>query len=65
MPRRNPIAARAAVRASRDEIRRGTLLVVIPAFNEAANLPRVVSDIRRAIAEADVLVVNDGSRDST
>jgi glycosyltransferase involved in cell wall biosynthesis len=65
MPRRNPIAARAAVRASRDEIRRGTLLVVIPAFNEAANLPRVVSDIRRAIPEADVLVVNDGSRDST
>jgi len=38
---------------------------VIPAFNEAANLPRVAADLRRATPDADVLVVDDGSTDET
>ena len=65
MSRRPPVLPIAAVAATRNAIRRGTLIVVIPAFNEATNLPRVVSDVRRAMPEADILVVNDGSQDST
>ena len=40
------------------------LLVVIPAFNEAGRIGPVVERIRQQVA-ADILVVNDGSRDST
>ncbi len=65
MPRRSVVAPHAAARAARHGIRRGSLLVVVPAFNEASNLPRVVSDVRRALPEADVLIVNDGSSDAT
>jgi glycosyltransferase involved in cell wall biosynthesis len=46
-------------------IQAGSLLVVVPALNEAANLPRVVAEVRRAIPEADLLIVNDGSTDDT
>lgn len=41
------------------------LLVVIPAYNEAASIGRVVTDLRSALPEADLLVVNDGSTDET
>jgi glycosyltransferase involved in cell wall biosynthesis len=40
-------------------------LVFIPAWNEEANLPSVIEDMRAAIPEADVLVVDDGSTDRT
>jgi glycosyltransferase involved in cell wall biosynthesis len=40
-------------------------LIIIPAYNEAANLPRVLARLRDAQLPEDVLVVNDGSRDST
>ena len=40
-------------------------LVIIPAFNEEANVVGVISDIRGELPEADVLVVNDGSADRT
>jgi glycosyltransferase involved in cell wall biosynthesis len=40
------------------------LLVVIPAFNEARRIRGVVSAVRGQVA-ADVLVVDDGSRDAT
>jgi glycosyltransferase involved in cell wall biosynthesis len=43
----------------------GRLLVVIPAFNEESNLPDVIVQVRRAAPEADLLVVDDCSRDST
>ena len=66
MPRRPPVLRHSRGGAGNgNAIRRGTLLVVIPAFNEATNLPRVVSDVRRAMPAADILVVNDGSGDST
>lgn len=40
-------------------------LVVIPTYNEADNLERVVDRIRAAVPLADILVVDDGSPDGT
>jgi glycosyltransferase involved in cell wall biosynthesis len=40
-------------------------LVVLPALNEAENIARVVKAIRQHIPWADVLVINDGSTDTT
>jgi glycosyltransferase involved in cell wall biosynthesis len=40
-------------------------LVFIPAWNEERNLPDVLDDLRRALPDADVLVVDDGSTDRT
>ncbi len=40
-------------------------LVVIPALNEAPRVGRVVASVRAGLPEADVLVVDDGSRDDT
>src|SRR3954454_17562354 len=40
-------------------------LVFIPAWNEEASIARVIADVRKAIPEADVLVVDDGSGDGT
>jgi glycosyltransferase involved in cell wall biosynthesis len=41
------------------------LLVIIPAYNEEANVARVIEAIRAHLPAADVLVVNDGSQDRT
>ena len=41
------------------------LLVIIPAWNEEKTLPGVLAEIRAALPEADVIVVDDGSQDST
>lgn len=41
------------------------LLVVIPAYNEAACVGAVVAEVRSALPLADVLVVDDGSSDRT
>jgi glycosyltransferase involved in cell wall biosynthesis len=43
----------------------GELLAIIPAFNEADNLARVVAELRRTLPCCDLLVVNDGSTDGT
>ena len=40
-------------------------LAVVPAYNEAATVGRVVRSIREALPFFDVLVVNDGSTDAT
>jgi len=40
-------------------------LIVIPAFNEASRVGKVVRDVRECLPSADVLVVNDGSADHT
>lgn len=45
--------------------RRSRALVVIPAFNEAATIGRVVAEVRAAVPAADIVVVDDGSRDAT
>ncbi len=43
----------------------GSTLILIPAFNEAARISGVIADIRLAVPAADILIVNDGSRDWT
>lgn len=40
-------------------------LVFIPAWNEEENLPAVLTGLRTALPEVDVLVVDDGSTDRT
>ncbi len=41
------------------------ILVIIPAYNEETSLPGVIADLRAHAADADVIVVDDGSRDAT
>jgi len=41
------------------------ILVIIPAHNEAATIGGVIEKIRQSLPYADILVVNDGSSDST
>jgi glycosyltransferase involved in cell wall biosynthesis len=41
------------------------LLILIPAYNEAGRVGAVVADVRRTLPHADVLVVDDGSEDTT
>lgn len=41
------------------------LIVIIPAYNEEANVARVIRSVRAQLPEADVVVINDGSRDRT
>ena len=41
------------------------MLALVPAFNEAPNLARVVRELRRVAPDLDILVVNDGSTDGT
>ena len=41
------------------------VLVVIPAYNEEANIERVVEELVRDYPELDYIVVNDGSKDRT
>jgi glycosyltransferase involved in cell wall biosynthesis len=40
-------------------------LIIVPAYNEEESLPGVIRDLRENIRFADILVVNDGSRDET
>jgi dolichol-phosphate mannosyltransferase len=43
----------------------GTALVIIPTFNEAENIAPIVSRLRAAVPEADILVADDNSPDGT
>jgi dolichol-phosphate mannosyltransferase len=43
----------------------GAVIVLIPTYNERANLPVIVSRLRGAVPEADVLVLDDNSPDGT
>ncbi|MBW8059295.1 MAG: glycosyltransferase family 2 protein [Solirubrobacterales bacterium] len=47
------------------ENRRVRTLVFIPAWNEQASIAAVIGDVRKALPEADILVVDDGSTDAT
>lgn len=42
-----------------------TTLIVIPVFNEAASLGRVLDQVRRMVPTSDILVVDDGSTDAS
>lgn len=41
------------------------LLIIIPAYNEAENIIKVIEELRQEIDYADILVINDASRDNT
>lgn len=41
------------------------ILIIIPAYNEEESLPGVIRDIRENFTGSDILVVNDGSTDTT
>jgi len=41
------------------------ILIIIPAYNEEHNIERVANSLRNIIAYCDLLVINDGSTDST
>lgn len=43
----------------------GSILVVIPTYNERESLPRLVERLRVAVPQAHLLVVDDGSPDGT
>lgn len=40
-------------------------LIILPAHNEAENLPRVIPELQRAVRGWDIVVIDDGSRDAT
>jgi glycosyltransferase involved in cell wall biosynthesis len=41
------------------------VLIIIPAYNEEASIGKVIEGVVLEVAQADVLVVNDGSTDAT
>ena len=41
------------------------ILIIIPAYNEEANIKRVIGNLKTNNVQADYLVVNDGSKDRT
>ncbi len=43
----------------------GRILVVIPTYNEVANLPKIVARLRASVPEAHILVADDNSPDGT
>jgi dolichol-phosphate mannosyltransferase len=43
----------------------GSVVVLIPTYNERENLPRIVARVRAAVPGADVLVLDDSSPDGT
>ncbi|MHB8187145.1 MAG: polyprenol monophosphomannose synthase [Dermatophilaceae bacterium] len=43
----------------------GSVVVLIPTYNERENLPRIVTRLRTAVPEADILVLDDHSPDGT
>jgi glycosyltransferase involved in cell wall biosynthesis len=47
------------------DARQVSVLAVVPAFNECANLPRVVADLSRVLPRKDIVIVDDGSTDGT
>jgi hypothetical protein len=52
-------------RAVPDPKRSERILIIIPAYNEQGAIRSVVQGVRAASPAADVLVINDGSRDNT
>lgn len=41
------------------------VLIIIPAYNEAENIVRVVDNLRQNYSQYDYVVINDGSKDDT
>jgi glycosyltransferase involved in cell wall biosynthesis len=47
------------------QLKQAKVLVIVPAFNEQANLPLLVSKLRRVEPKLDILIINDRSLDET
>jgi dolichol-phosphate mannosyltransferase len=43
----------------------GRVLVIIPTYNEAENVPLIVERVRRAVPQVDILIADDNSPDGT
>ena len=41
------------------------VLVVIPAYNEGQNIKKVIDELKKDLDYADILVINDCSKDNT
>src|SRR3990172_9733376 len=41
------------------------ILVIIPAYNEAESIEKVILEVKKELPDADIFVVNDGSKDTT
>lgn len=41
------------------------VLVIVPAYNEEATIGNVIAQVRAALPDSDIVVVDDGSRDAT
>jgi glycosyltransferase involved in cell wall biosynthesis len=61
--RRAPMRPPMSARLEAGDPRR--ILAIVPAFNEAPNLTRVVLELRKRAPTIDILVLNDGSTDDT
>jgi len=46
-------------------MKKGKILIVIPAYNEQHNIAGVIKDVQDQVPEADILVINDCSLDQT
>ena len=46
-------------------MRAGQILIIMPAYNEADNIERVVDDLVMNYPQYDYVVINDGSSDDT
>lgn len=42
-----------------------SMLIIVPAYNEAGQIAQVIESIRTHVPHADIVVVNDGSKDDT
>ncbi|MGX4588179.1 glycosyltransferase family 2 protein [Paenibacillus chitinolyticus] len=42
-----------------------SMLIIVPAYNEAGQIVQVINNIRTHVPHADIVVVNDGSKDDT
>jgi len=41
------------------------ILIITPAYNEAGFIPQLIREIRLSVPQADLVIINDGSRDDT
>ncbi len=41
------------------------ILIIVPAFNESASIAKLIREIRTTVPQADLVVIDDGSRDNT
>lgn len=41
------------------------VVIIIPAYNEEQSVPKVIAHVRESVPQADILVVDDGSSDTT